>query len=59
MKNNTELRKLMAPKGTILTDGETYGTEIYLGVNDSPFNWYEISEEEYKEKLKEETSLNY
>ena len=41
-----EIRKLTASKGKVLTNGETYSTEIYLGVNDSPDNWYEITEEE-------------
>lgn len=44
-----ELRKLTASKGKVLTNGETYGKEIYLGVNDRVENWYEITEEEYQE----------
>ena len=43
-----ELRKLEASDGMVLTDGEAYGKEIYLGRNDSPDNWYEITDEEYK-----------
>lgn len=43
-----ELRKLEASDGMTLTDGEAYGKEIYLGKNDSPDNWYEITDEEYK-----------
>ena len=48
-----ELKKLIASEGTILTDGSAYGTEIYLGKNDSAENWHEISLEEY-EKIKAE-----
>lgn len=44
-----EIRKLTASKGKVLTNGETYSTEIYLGVNDSPDNWYEITEAEHEE----------
>lgn len=43
-----ELRKLTAAEGMTLTNGEAYGKEIYLGVNDSPDNWHEISDEEYE-----------
>lgn len=53
---NIELRCLKADEGKVLTNGEAYssvGGEIYLGVNDSPDNWHEITEEEYKQKMKE------
>lgn len=45
-----ELRELKAEDGMVLTNGETYssvGGLVYLGINDSPDNWYEITEEEY------------
>lgn len=44
-----ELRKLTATEGMVLTNGDTYSKEVYLGCNDSPDNWYEITEEEYNE----------
>ena len=44
-----ELRKLTATEGMVLTNGEVYSKEVYLGCNDSPDNWYEITEEEYNE----------
>lgn len=51
MKTKTvELRVLKASKGMVLTDGEGYSSvdgEVYLGINDSPNNWHEITEEEY------------
>ena len=43
---NIELIKLTPSKGMVLTNGETFGTEIYLGKNDSKENWYEITEAE-------------
>jgi hypothetical protein len=39
---------LKARSGYVLTNGEAYGKEIYLGVNDKPENWFEITEEEYQ-----------
>lgn len=45
-----ELRVLKASQGKVLTDGEVYssvGGEVYLGINDTPDNWREITEEEY------------
>ena len=37
---------VIADEGKVLTDGEVYSTEIWLGINDSPANWREIPEEE-------------
>lgn len=51
-----ELREIKAGEGMVLTDGETYssvGGSIYLGVNDSPDNWHEITEAEYNEMVDE------
>ena len=42
-----ELRKLTASNGKVLTNGEVFSKEIYLGCNDSADNWYEITDEEY------------
>ena len=54
-----EIKKLTASDGMILTNGEAYGKEIYLGCNDSADNWHEITEEEYNEICKEaETAVN-
>ena len=51
-----ELRKLTASDGYVLTNGEAYGKEIYLGCNDKPENWHEITDEEYAEVLNAEES---
>ncbi len=51
-----ELKCIRADAGKVLTNGEAYssvGGEIYLGVNDAVENWSEITEEEYKRKMKE------
>ena len=32
----------------VFTNGKAYGQTVYLGINDKPENWYEITDEEYK-----------
>ncbi len=49
-----ELRKLTAAEGMTLTNGEAYGKEIYLGVNDKAEKWYEITDAEYEEIMAEQ-----
>ena len=51
-----ELRKLTATEGYVLTNGKIYEKEIYLGCNDTPDNWHEITDEEYAEVLKAKES---
>ena len=54
-----ELIKLTASDGMVLTNGEAYGKEIYLGCNDSPGNWSEITDAEYDVLLKsQEEEIN-
>ena len=49
-----ELRKLTPDEGMVLTNGEAYATgEMYLGCNDSPENWHEITTEEYEAVMAE------
>lgn len=48
-----ELRTISASDGMILTNGEVYGKTVYLGVNDKPENWYEITDAEYRERMAE------
>lgn len=47
------LRKLTATDGYVLTNGDVYGKEVYLGIYDSAENWYEITDAEYAEVLAE------
>ena len=55
MKQTTiELRKIVADDGFVLTNGEAYGKEVYLGKNDSADNWHEITEAEYNEIMKKQ-----
>ncbi len=37
----------------VLTNGEAFGKEIYLGKNDSAYNWHEITDAEYEKILAE------
>ena len=52
--------KLTAAEGMTLTNGETFGKEVYLGSGDKPENWHEITEAEADaiQKEKEEEGLN-
>lgn len=54
IETTIELRKLTAAEGMVLTNGEAYGKEIYLGKNDSPDNWHEITDAEYEKILAEQ-----
>lgn len=56
MKHDTIIiNKIVADEGFVLTNGQgVYSKEIYLGKNDSPINWWEITEYEYEQILKEE-----
>jgi hypothetical protein len=45
---------LKAPEGKIYTNGEIYGTTIYLAVGVNPDDFYTISIEEYEEILKQQ-----
>lgn len=46
-------RILIAKEGTTYTNGYVYWKKVYLGVNDSPENWYEITDAEAEERQKE------
>lgn len=49
LETKIEITKLTASEGHVLTNGEAYGKEIYLGKNDKPENWHEITYAEYAE----------
>lgn len=53
-KTEIKITKLTAAQGRVLTNGEAFGKQVYLGAFDSPENWHEISEAEY-EKIMEDT----
>lgn len=53
-----ERKILKASEGMILTDGEIYGTEIYLAKDADETKFKEITKEEY-EKLMEEEVESY
>lgn len=56
MKQETITRiKLIASPGMVITNGEAYGTIIYLASDANPSDWYEITEEE-AERLQEEVN---
>ncbi len=46
IKSTIELIKLTAAEGMVLTNGEVFSKEIYLGCNDSSDNWHEITDAE-------------
>lgn len=48
IETNITLRKLTADDGKMLTNGEVYYKELYLGIYDSPENWHEITDAEYE-----------
>ena len=48
------LRKLTASEGHTLTNGDAYGKEIYLGINDKAENWHEITDAEYADIVEKE-----
>lgn len=53
-ETTVKIRKLTAAEGMTLTNGEAFGKEVYLGKNDSPKNWAEITDEEAAAKIAEQ-----
>lgn len=55
MKTETITRiKLTASEGMVLTDGESYGREVFLAEGADAKEWHEIKQEDYDEILKEQ-----
>lgn len=46
------MTKLTASDGMTLTNGDAFSKEVYLGVNDKPENWLEITDAEAEERQK-------
>jgi hypothetical protein len=55
MKISTiELKKLTPSEGMTLTNGKIFKKDdVYLGCNDNPDNWYEITDAEAEERIKD------
>lgn len=51
IESKIEITKLTASAGHVLTNGEMFGKEIYLGKNDKAENWHEITDGEYEDYL--------
>lgn len=45
---------LTAAEGFVLTDGEIYGSKIFLAEGRDPADFYEISREEYERIMEEQ-----
>lgn len=56
MKSRTVL---YAEEGKVLTNGEIYGKQIFLADGVSEYDFYEISEEEYQNILREQENESY
>ena len=56
-KTKIELIKITASEGMVLTNGDTYSKEVFLGINDSVENWHEITDAEYEEIKKAEEEI--
>ena len=54
IESKIEITKLTASEGHILTNGEAYGKEIYLGINDKAENWHEITDAEHADIVEKE-----
>lgn len=48
IKEIIEVTKLTASDGMILTNGTNFARVAFIGTGDSPDNWHEITEAEYK-----------
>lgn len=46
---------IKAREGMILTNGEIYGSEIFLGEGLYEWQFYEITREEYEKRLEEQS----
>lgn len=40
---------LTADEGKVLTNGSTYSKQVWLGINDSVNNWWEVDETDAEE----------
>ena len=57
IRYTVEVEYIQAEAGKVLTNGDVYvpsDRKVALGVNDSPDNWHEITEEEHNTILAEQ-----
>lgn len=54
MEKTTKIKKIEASEGHILTNGKIYGNIITLSIKDKEEDFYEITEEEYNQRFKED-----
>ena len=47
-ERTVKITKLTASDGHVLTNGQAYGREVYLGKNDKAENWHEITLAQYE-----------
>lgn len=47
-------KPIVASEGMIMTDGEIYGTKIFLAEGRSAEEFYEIPREEYEKRMEEQ-----
>ncbi len=53
-----ELIKITAAEGMVLTNGEAYSKEVFLGVNDKADNWCEITDAEYEKAFESRQKMH-
>ena len=49
--------KLTASEGMVLTDGESYGKEVFLAEGADADEWHEITQTEYEKILEEQDGV--
>lgn len=50
-------KTLIAKEGFIYTNGNSFAKVVDLAIGNNGENWYEITEEEYQEILKEQENI--
>ena len=50
-----KMKVLFASKGMVLTDGQNYGTAVYLAEDRAESDFHEITIEEYNRRMQEAT----
>ena len=53
IETTIKITRIVANDGMVLTNGNVFSKEIYLGKYDKPENWREITEEDAQEIIKQ------